>query len=183
YKHCISNVIDNKISIDDLGSIDIVDLHILNTAFQLIPVDTVNIEHKQLVSLIVKRFSTSLLSSVREDRVDYALRQSFLERFAYFTLHAPVSDIPDYIKPFLDGFNGSEPISELFKKFILVEDRLNTYAKFWKVWDLFFDKVVTLCKDGDRYWYVDKIIKSYLFAESPWKENSNGWHTFKDSNS
>ncbi|HHE8645947.1 TPA: ATP-binding protein, partial [Escherichia coli] len=50
-------------------------------------------------------------------------------------------------------------------------------------WDLFFDKVVTLCKDGDRYWYVDKIIKSYLFAESPWKENSNGWHTFKDSNS
>ncbi|BDY91697.1 hypothetical protein MUTS15_03540 [Escherichia coli] len=25
YKHCISNVIDNKISIDDLGSIDIVD--------------------------------------------------------------------------------------------------------------------------------------------------------------
>ncbi|MES4225517.1 hypothetical protein AADM48_24975, partial [Escherichia coli] len=44
--------------------------------------------------------------------------------------------------------------------------RLNTYAKFWKVWDLFFDKVVTLCKDGDRYWYVDKIIKSYLFAES-----------------
>ncbi|HCN9242714.1 TPA: hypothetical protein N6706_004691, partial [Escherichia coli] len=140
-----------------------VDLHILNTAFQLIPVDTVNIEHKQLVSLIVKRFSTSLLSSVREDRVDYALRQSFLERFAYFTLHAPVSDIPDYIKPFLEGFNGSEPISELFKKFILVEDRLNTYTKFWKVWDLFFDKVVTLCKDGDRYWYVDKIIKSYLF--------------------
>ncbi|MCV4753757.1 hypothetical protein OFC37_30310, partial [Escherichia coli] len=48
---------------------------------------------------------------------------------------------------------------------------------------MFFDKVVTLCKDGDRYWYVDKIIKSYLFAESPWKENSNGWHTFKDSNS
>ncbi|WP_140433817.1 hypothetical protein, partial [Escherichia coli] len=37
--------------------------------------------------------------------------------------------------------------------------------------------------DGDRYWYVDKIIKSYLFAESPWKENSNGWHTFKDNNS
>lgn len=35
---------------------DKVDLHILNTAFQLIPVDTVNIEHKQLVSLIVKDF-------------------------------------------------------------------------------------------------------------------------------
>ncbi|HHQ4663954.1 TPA: hypothetical protein ACSPZY_004472, partial [Aeromonas veronii] len=27
------------------------------------------------------------------------------------------------------------------------------------------------------------IIKSYLFAQSPWKESTNDWHTFKDSNS
>ncbi|MDE9680158.1 ATP-binding protein [Citrobacter sp. Cpo137] len=183
YGQCISNVIGNKISIDHLGDMEKVELHILNTAFHLIPINTVNIEHKQLVSLIVKHFSTSLLSSDREDRVDCAVRHSFLERFAYFTLHTSASELPDYLKPFLDGFNGSEPIAELFKEFILAEDQLNTYAKFWQVWDLFFDKVVTLCKDGDRYWYVDKILKSYLFAETSWKENSNGWHTFKDSNS
>lgn len=36
-------------SINDLGTIDKIDLDILNTAFNLIPIENVNAEHKQLV--------------------------------------------------------------------------------------------------------------------------------------
>ncbi len=71
----------------------------------------------------------------------------------------------------------------MFEQFILAEDRLDTYDKFWQVWTLFFGKIVALCKDGDGYWYVGRIIKSYLFAQSPWEETATDWHTFKDSNS
>lgn len=46
-----------------------------------------------------------------------------------------------------------------------------------------FREVVDLCKDGDRYNYADRIIKSYLFAQAPWKKSANDWHTFKDINS
>lgn len=134
-------------------------------------------------AFIVKQFSSSLLSCDWEDRVDYSVRYSFLERFAYFTLNASMHDISDYLKPFLDDFNGSKPIADWFQQFILAEDKLNTYENFWQVWNLFFDKVATLCKDGDRHRYVNKIIKSYLFAQTSWKESANGWHTFKDSNS
>jgi hypothetical protein len=123
------------------------------------------------------------LSRDREDKVDYSVRHAFLEKLAYSVLNTSEQDIPDYLKPFLDGFNGSEPIADLFEQFILAEDRLDTYDKFWQVWTLFFEKLVALCKDGDGYWYVDRIIKSYLFAQSPWKETATDWHTFKDSNS
>lgn len=30
---------------------------------------------------------------------------------------------------------------------------------------------------------MDRIIKSYLFAQSPWKETATDWHTFKECNS
>jgi hypothetical protein len=65
----------------------------------------------------------------------------------------------------------------------LAEDRLDTYDKFWQVWTLFFEKMVALCKDGDGYWYMDRIIRSYLFAQTHWKETASDWHTFKDSDS
>lgn len=183
YEQSLQKIIENTISINDLTNIKQTNLYILNTGFQLIPLGTTNAEHKQLASSIASIFSTSLLLHDREDKVDYYVRHSFLEKLAYITLNAPVQDVPDYLKPFLDGFNGSESIADLFEQFIFAEDRLDTYDKFWKVWDLFFEKVVTLCKDGDRYWHVDRIIKSYLFAQSPWKESTNDWRTFKDSNS
>lgn len=59
---------------------------------------------------------------------------------------------------------------------------MNSYENFWEVWDLFKDKVSELCKEGDRYWYIDKIIKSYLFAQNHWKETATEWHTLKNEN-
>lgn len=182
HEYDLEKIMENTISIDDLKDMEQTDLYILNTGFQLIPVKTVNAVHKQLMLSIIATFATSLLSHDREDKVDYSVRHAFLEKLAYSVLNASEQDIPDYLKPFLDGFNGSEPIADLFEQFILAEDRLDTYDKFWKVWILFFEKIVALCKDGDGYWYVDNIIKSYLFAQSPWKETAADWHTFKYSN-
>jgi len=183
YEHDLQKIMENRISIDDLTGMEQTDLYILNTGFQLIPVKTARALHKQLMLSIIATFATKLLSRDQEDKVDYSVRHAFLERFAYFVLNASEQDIPDYLKPFLDGFNGSEPIAELLELFISAEDRSDTYGKFWQVWALFFEKIVTLCKDGDGYWYVDRIIKSFLFAQNPWKESATDWHTFKDSNS
>lgn len=183
HEHDLVRTMENKISIDELKDIEQSDLHILNTGFQLIPVKTDDAVHKQIAQSIIRIFSISLLSRDREDKVDYSVRHSFLEKLAYFVLNASAQDIPDYLKPFLDGFNRSEPIADLFEQFILAEDRLDTYDNFWQVWALFFEKVVVLCKDGDGYWYTDKIIRSYLFAQTHWKETTSDWHTFKDRDS
>lgn len=176
-------IMDNTISVADLKDLVQTELYILNTGFQLIPLKTGNAEHKQLALSIIATFATTLLSRDREDRIDYSIRHSFLEKLAYLVLSSSEQDIPDYLKPFLDGFNGSEAIADLFEQFILAEDRLNTYDKFWQVWSLFFEKLIALCSEGDRYWYADKIVKSYLFARTPWKVTATNWHTFKNSNS
>ena len=183
HEHDLEKIIENTISINDLGGIEQTDLYILNTAFQIIPAQIANPVHRQLSLTIIAAFASNLLSRDREDKVHYSIRQPFFEKLAYSVLNASEQDIPIYLKPFLDGFNGSEPIADLFEQFIYAEDRLDTYDKFWQVWTLFFGKLVTLCKDGDGYWYVDRIVKSYLFAQTLWKDTATDWHTLKDRDS
>lgn len=183
YERDLEKVVENTISVNDLKDLEKTELYILNTGFQLIPLKTASAEHKLLALSIISTFAVRLLSRDRENKIDYAVRHSFLEKLAYFVLSSSEQDIQDYLQPFLESFNGSETIAELFEQFILVEDRLDTYDKFWQVWTLFFVKMVALCTKGDRYWYVDKIIKSYLFAQTPWKETVTDWHAFKDINS
>lgn len=181
-EQAFDDISKNNISIDDLGNIKEFDLRILKTAFLLIPPKTNNAEHKKIVKEIIPTFAEKLLSRDRDEKVDYAVRHDFMRKVAYFVLNSPEEEIEEYLKPFLDGFNRSEGIADLFKEIILAEDGLNTYDNFWKIWSLFKDKVIGICEKGDNVWYVDKILRSYLFAEIPWKETATQWHTLKDGN-
>ncbi len=174
---------DNLITISDLNNIEETDLYILNSAFQLLPLNTANYEHKLLAQSIISIFAKRLLTRDQDNKINYDVRHSFIEKLAYLVLSSSEQDIKDYLQPFLDGFNGSETIAELFEQFIFAEDKMDTYDKFWQVWTLFYVKVVDLCAEGDEYRHVEKIIKSYLFARTPFKETVTDWHTFKDSNS
>lgn len=181
-KTYLQKIINNQLLIDDIGDIEQIDLYTLKTAFQLIPLKTEDKEHKIIVKKIISAFVEKLISNDREDRVDYKVRHDFLEKLAYFILSSPKEEIQEYIKPFLNKFNSSEAIADLFEEFISAEDYLNSYENFWEIWNLFKEKTIEVCKKGDGYWYVDKIIKSYLFAQNPWKESAIEWHTFKDEN-
>lgn len=178
----LQRVLNNQIVIEDIGDIKTLDLHILETTFQLIPLKTKSNEHKIIVKKIIQAFAKKLTSKDRDDKIDYKVKHDFLKKFAYFVLNAPKEEIRDYIKPFLDRFNSSEAFSDLFQEFISAEDYLNSYENFWEVWNLFKGKVISICEKGDGHWYVDKIIKSYLFAQNPWKESAIEWHTLKDDN-
>ncbi len=178
----LKKVVENKISTNDLEEVKILDLCTLKTAFQLIPLKTNNKGHKEIVKKIISAFIEKLLSKERDDRIDYGVRHDFLEKLAYFVLSSPKEEIQEYLKPVIDNFNSLEAIADLLKEFISTEDSLNSYENFWEVWNLFKDKVIELCKEGDKYWYVDKIVKSYLFAQNLWKETATEWHTLKSEN-
>ncbi len=182
HEEYLQKVINNQVLIDDIGDIETIDLYILKTAFQLIPLKTKDNEHKIIVKRIISAFVEKLISNNRDDRIDCKVRHDFLEKLAYFVLSSPKEEIQEYIKPFLDKFNSTETIADLFEKFISAEDYLNSYENFWEVWNLFKEKIVEVCKEGDGYRSVDKIIKSYLFAQNLWKESATEWHTFKDDN-
>lgn len=137
-------------------------------------------EHKHLVRSITSVFAHQLLNESRGDRIDYMTKHHFLQKYAYFVLNSDTNDILIYLEPFLDNFNRSEAVSDLLKEFVLAEDSLKTYDKFWMVWNAFKDKIIDICKDGDGLWHTDKIVKSYLFAETPWKETTKDWRSLKD---
>lgn len=173
-------IFNNNLSIDDLGDLQEYELSILRTAFMIIPTGKNNTTHKEIVLKIIPVFCKQLLSRERDDRVDYKVRHDFLSKLAYFILNTNKQDIKEYLQPFIDNFNGSEAIADLFNEFVSAEDRINEYENFWEVWHLFKDKMIELCQKGDGYWYVDKIIRSYLFAQIPWKESTKEWHTLKE---
>lgn len=179
-KTYLQKILSNQLSIDDIGDIEQLDLYTLQTAFQLIPLKTKDEVHKIMVKKIISAFAEKLISNDREDRVDPEIRHGFLEKLAYFVLSSSKEEIQEYLKPFLDKFNSSEAVADLFEEFISAEDYLNSYEIFWEVWKIFKEKIIEVCKKGDGYWYVDKVIKSYLFAQNQWKESATEWHTFKD---
>lgn len=175
----LQKVVENKLSLNDVGDIEQLDLFILKTAFQLIPLKTTHKEHKQITKTIVSTFAKELLSKKREDKVDYTVRHDFLKQLAYFVLTSSEQDITNYLKPFIDNFNSSEAIADLFQEFILAEDILANYDNFWDVWNLFYEKVIELCKNGDKF--RENIIESYLFARIPRKETTTDWHTLRET--
>ena len=177
----LRKVIENKISKKNLESIIKLDLYVLKIAFQLVPLKTDSEEHKKIVKEIVFAFTEKLLSNDDDEKIDYKVKRDFLITLAYFVLSVPKNEIKDYLRPFLDNFIASESIADLFQEFIIAEDRLNTYDNFWEVWNLFKEKVIEVCKGGDKYWYVDKTVKSYLFAQVPWEETTTCWHTLKNN--
>ena len=182
YKTDLEKVVNNEITYEDLDEIKNLDLYILKRAFQVIPEKTNNELHKEIAKRIINAFVPKILSDDREDRIDYKVKQEFLQKYTYFVLNSPQDEINDYLKPFIDNFNASESVADLFEKFIYAEDILNTYDKFWLVWEAFKEKVFELCGTNKNYWHKDKIIKSYLFATVLWKEGAKEWHSLKSSN-
>jgi len=178
----LQKVIENKLALNNLRDIEKLDLSIQKTAFQLIPKKTDNADHQEIVKIIISAFAEKLLSDDRYDKIDYKVKHDFFKTYAYFVLSSQKHEIQDYLKPFLDNFNTSESIADLFQEFVLAEYVLNTYDNFWLVWNSFKEKVIKICKDGGRHWYVENIVKSYLFARVPWKETAKDCHILKGSN-
>jgi len=184
YKTAFDKVINNEIKVSDIiNNLEKLELSILRTAFKLIPTGT---EKEELITLAIKisgAFGKELLNKNDNDRVDYDVKHDFLEKFSYLVLSTKKERIKELLSSFLDNFNSSESISDLFKELITAEDKIIQYENFWEVWSLFKNKIIDLCKDGEERWYRSKIIRSYLFASLPWNETAKDWHTLKIENS
>jgi len=178
----IKRVVDNQLSLSNLIDIEKYDLSILRTAMRMIPQRTDNNDHKTIAKAVISAFAEKFGLDDRDDKIDYQVKHDFLQTYTYFVLNSPKDEIQDYLKPFIDNFNSSESIADLFQEFVLTEDKLNSYDNFWFIWNSFKGKIFDICKEGDGRWYVSKIVKSYLFATVPWKESAKEWHSLKDSN-
>ncbi len=178
YEKELDRIVSNNIIFEDVESPEDLDLDILTTAFVLLPLRTTNEDHKKFVNIIFPVFSKKLF--LDDDKVDYTLKDRFLEKLAHFILTSPKDEIKLYLQPFIENFTNSKDMAEFFEAFITVEDQLNQYEAFWVVWDAFYEKIVEVSKQPGTYYYSKEIIRTYLLAWSYWREDITEWHSLKE---
>ncbi|PEF73157.1 ATPase [Bacillus pseudomycoides] len=182
YKEDIEKIIGNLITLDDIKNLKNLNLDTLSTAFQLIPLNSFDESHKIITQSIISTFAGRILSDEKDGKIDYQVCHNFLRKLSRIVLTSPKGTVPIYLHSFIEGFNHTEFMADLFEEFIRAEDSLKTYDNFWLVWDLFYENVAELCKCKGYGRYNQKIIKNYLFAQGPWSGNATEWHSLQDNN-
>lgn len=174
----LDKVVSNDISYDVLGNLGSIDTETLAMAFSLLPLGTKNTDHKEFINDFFPVFSKKLF--VDNDSADYHLIGLFLRKFARFILTSTSEENDIYLKSFVENFSDSNNMSYFFQELILAEDELNQYEEFWIVWDVFYDKVVKLCKNRNINFSKNtkEILRIYLLALFP--DNLKEWHTLKE---
>ena len=171
-------------NVDKLSGIDFSDLDFdcKSIAIYILPND----DRKWAVDSFGWLVETSVdvvFSYDRNEEVNYQSRNNFLKKYSAYILSAKQTDIPRIIKPCLESFNSSEGSADLLEEMVLVQDRQNSDANFWVVWELLKPRVIDMVQNGRMNHSVQKIVKNYLFALPWWNPDAKDWHAFHDRNS
>lgn len=154
-------------------------MEVLNIAFQLLPLGTTERTHGQFVRAAFHVFAERIFDD-RQDKIDYDLKHSILQKIAHFVLKTSPDQTVGYIKLFVDQFHVSRDTAELFGQFLWAQDVLNAYEQFWLVWNAFYPKIVELCKGDHSRYDAQSIVHNYLFAWNYWNQTAKEWHTLKE---
>jgi len=174
----LEKVATNKITFSDLERLSELDFTTLEIAFELIPPNTQNADHKSFLNIFLPMCAEEI--GKHRDGVAHSAKRAFMNKFANFVLCSSEDEICTYIQPFIDNFSNSRDMAGLFHEFILVEDALNHYDEFWIIWNAFYDCVVKTYKEHASGYYSNELIHNYLLAWPYWKKDIREWHTLKE---
>ncbi|WP_307293143.1 AVAST type 4 anti-phage nuclease Avs4 [Flavobacterium sp. SORGH_AS_0622] len=161
-----------KIEEDSLENLEIV--------FKLIPVDTKNMVLIEMGKNILSLAAKTLLVKNRDYDFNYSFRHNFLRRCAYFLLYREVQAIKEFAEPFVKNLNDSQESVYFLEEIIIVQDQINKYEEFWKLWLLFYDVIINFYRNG-RGHYREELIRTYMLAGNNWN-NVKEWHSLKERN-
>lgn len=130
------------------------------------PIKLHHSKHFSVAHEIITIFVRELAKDKNDHEAEYIVRNEFFEKYTFLVLNSEMNEIQQLIQPFIDNFNSTEIIADMFKNFIHAEDKLNSYNKFWFVWNQFKYKVVDETNKGTNNRDLEKVIKSYLFAQT-----------------
>ena len=185
----IEKILRGDLAIEDVSQIEDLDLDTLSFAFVLIPFDDPSLTYKSLIKSIIEKFSKEIFKTRKsgsfgeEDVVDHRIRSEFFRKLSIFLLHIRKSEIEEFIDPIYKNINSSKMAGEFFESIICSQNTMRKNENFWKIWKIFEDKFIQLCKSKK---YSDEFIKSYLFLLNyntlPWGKDAKKWHTINKEN-
>lgn len=174
----------NELSIKYISDFNSIDIDILSKAFNILP-DEMNTQETQDLSFALSSVIANKILSNKDDKINFQTKENFCLKLSYIMLNSKTNKIDIYLVPFLQSFNSSEIIATLFNELIKAEDSLNKYNNFWYIWKSFQSSVIDLCKNGDRFSFIDKIVLSYLFSshnilgDGIFPDSWKSWHSLQ----
>ena len=166
-----------SLRLSDLNLFTVEDVEIV---FQLIPDATRNIELTSIVKQILPQISGLLIIDKKEKYHLGTLRIRVFKKFAQFILFREITEVAEYMTPFLDKLSGNEETIRLIGAFVAAEWDFQRYEQFWKIWEILYNPIIKLSKSG---YYSNNIIIEYMLAWSWWGNEMNEWHSLKQQNS
>ena len=164
------------------NEIERTELDVFVVAFKMIVTFKSTIK-KEFTQKIIEILCKNIFNKA-DDKVDYEIKQQFIDNYALLILKADKSDIQFYLQPLIDSFKPTEDITSLLTQLIYSQDYINNYDNFWHIWELLENNIIDICKDGEKYRNIDEIVKVYLLAwgryGSLWKDTAKEWHSLKD---
>ncbi|WP_179335829.1 AVAST type 4 anti-phage nuclease Avs4 [Winogradskyella costae] len=169
----------------DIVDIDLLDIHDLEIIYQLIPSNTEDSIHLQIITKTLPMLASRLLMDRRDydrefgdDTNIYVLRNNIFKKLTSFILLRETKDINIYLKPIIDYFEATEEAASFVGEFIFAEDKLKRYEQFWHVWNSLYPKIITICGNPRNY-HLKEVIINYLLAWRSWTNGIEEWHSLK----
>jgi hypothetical protein len=169
----------------DRNDIDSFDIHDYEIIYQLIPSNTNNRIHLDIFRKSLPMIASQLLKDRRsykeefgDDSHIYLLRIHIFRRFAYFLLQREITDIEEFLNPFIVEFYPTEEAASFIAELISAEDNQKNYDQFWYIWDCLYPKIKDVSTNPRNY-YLKEVLINYLLAWRWWREGIEEWHSLK----
>jgi hypothetical protein len=179
YESDLDKICSNQISSESLDNLEELNLSYLTTAFYLLPLKTQDNMHHNFVTRLSKVFADNNRVSEEDKKSGFELKYRVYKKLAYFVLSSTEDKAKTYVQPFIDSFESKKNTSEFFSAFVSAEDELNQYDNFWIIWNLFYDKIVEICRESSGHHYTKEILHKYLLGLR-WKEDAKHWRSLKE---
>ncbi|MCD8433525.1 ATP-binding protein [Tenacibaculum finnmarkense genomovar ulcerans] len=171
----------------DIADIDLLNIHDLGIVYQLIPSNTKDSIHLEIISKTLPMLASRLLMDRRDydkeygdDTKIYVLRNHIFKKLTSFILLRETKEIDIYLKPIIDCFEATEEVASFISEFIVSESKLNKYEQFWYVWNSLYPKFLTI-SENSRHYRLKEVIINYLLAWR-WWSNGEKWDSLKQDN-
>jgi hypothetical protein len=161
-----------------LSELESLSVHNLVIAFQLVSTTTQSIELLDVIRRIIPLLSDLLVKKGKHDRL-YMTRIHVFRKFSFFILNRDVSDIKEFLSPFITKISSNEESASFVSELVAAEDKSNKVEQFWVVWRLLYDAIIN--KDIYGY-YSDNLIIDYMLAWRWWTEGIEEWHSLGENN-
>ena len=125
---------------------------------------------------IMNNIFMSILNDDEDGGNNYYNKFRFFCDYVTYTLESKsTEDIHSLIHPILSDTNVSKSLADLINQFVVMQDKLNKSDNFWTVWNVLKDKIVYIYENYSYKFDSDKIISSYMFANTKWKAEAKSW--------